>query len=222
MTESKGLFDETRPPRRGALDARTAHPVFQFAQSQLQERLAEITQSFASIIDHIPTQADRGPFNLVTSCLEFQAINDLSGTLQEIHRHLSPQGLFLGAMIGGASLHELRSCLMEAEIALAGGASPRVAPMVAKEDMANLLARAGFALPVLDHETLTLCYDNLYDLMGDLRSCGCTNALVARARSFTSRHLFEVTQELYVSRFPAQGGGITATIEILFLHGWKS
>ena len=99
-------------------------------------------------------------FDLVVSALSLQGVNDLPGALLQIRRALKPDGLFLGCLVGGRSLTELREAFAAAEAETLGGASPRVAPFADVRDMGGLLQRAGFALPVADVETLTLRYDH--------------------------------------------------------------
>ena len=89
-------------------------------------------------------------FDLAVSVLSLQTVNDLPGALIQIRRILKPDGLFLGCLLGGASLTELRSALGAAESELYGGISPRVAPFADVREMGGLLQRAGLALPVAD------------------------------------------------------------------------
>src|SRR3546814_1054367 len=97
-------------------------------------------------------------FDLVVALLNLHWGNDLPGALIQIRQALKPDGLFLGAMLGGATLTELRQSWLAAEAELEGGASPRISPMAETLDGAALLQRAGFALPVADKEELTVTY----------------------------------------------------------------
>ena len=128
-------------------------------------------------------------FDLVLSNLSLHWVNDLPGCLLQVRRILKADGLFLARMLGGASLAELRQSLLQAELGLSGGASPRVSPMAELGDAAGLLHRAGFALPVTDGDLLTVTYEDAFRLMADLRGMGETNATAARERRFTSRRL---------------------------------
>jgi SAM-dependent methyltransferase len=159
-------------------------------------------------------------FDLVVSALALHLVNDLPGALIQLRRALKPDGLFLGAVLGGASLQELREALAIAETEIAGGVSPRVAPFADIRDMGALLQRAGFALPVTDSESLTVRYDTLFALMKDLRAMGAGNTLHERARKPTSRRLFLRAAEIYAERFADADRRIRATFEILFLSGW--
>lgn len=159
-------------------------------------------------------------FDLVIALLNLHWINDLPGALIQIRQALKPDGLFLGAMFGGATLSELRQCWLAAEAELEGGASPRVSPMAETLDGAALLQRAGFALPVADNEKLTVTYADAFRLMRDLRGMGETNATAGRRRSFTRRATLFRMAELYQQRFAGPDGRIPATFEIVMLTGW--
>ena len=89
-------------------------------------------------------------FGLVMSVLALHWVNDLPGALIQIRHVLKPDGLFLAALLGGETLAELRTALMEAELAEEGGASPRVSPFADVRAAGGLLQRAGFALPMVD------------------------------------------------------------------------
>jgi SAM-dependent methyltransferase len=159
-------------------------------------------------------------FDLAVSALALQDVNDLPGALSQIRRTLKPDGLFLGCLIGGASLRELRAALAEAESEIAGGVSPRIAPFADLRDMGGLLQRAGFALPVTDVETLTVRYPHLFALLADLRAMGATNALVERLRRPARRALFLRAAEIYARDNADADGRLRATFEIVFLSGW--
>jgi hypothetical protein len=133
---------------------------------------------------------------------------------------LRPDGLFLGCLLGGTSLHELRTVLAVAETELCGGISPRVAPFADVRELGGLLQRAGFALPVADSETVTVRYASLFDLMADLRAMGATNALVARLRKPSAKGFFMRAAEVYAQRFADPDGRLRATFEMIFLSGW--
>lgn len=161
-----------------------------------------------------------GIFDLVVSNMSLHWVNDLPGALIQIRRSLKPDGLFLAAIPGGGTLGELRSALTEAETEVTGGASPRVAPFVDLRDAGALLQRAGFALPVVDGDTVTVRYENALRLMADLRGMGETNALAAMPRHFTPRQVLLRAAEIYQSRHAGPDGRIPATFQIIYLTGW--
>jgi NADH dehydrogenase [ubiquinone] 1 alpha subcomplex assembly factor 5 len=175
----------------------------------------------------IPTAADPellpfrdASFDLAVSALALHWVADLPGALIQLRRALEPDGLFIGAMLGGATLKELRTALIEGELVEEGGASPRVSPTVDLSDAAALLQRAGFAMPVADADTISVTYPDALALMHDLRAMGETNALSARRRASLRRSTLARAVALYGEQFGLPDGRIPASFEILFLTGW--
>ncbi len=159
-------------------------------------------------------------FDLAVSALALHNVNDLPGALGQIRGTLRPDGLFLGCLLGGQSLNELRKALAEAEAEIAGGTSPRVAPFADVRDMGALLQRAGFALPVADVEPLRVRYAHMFALAADLRAMGATNTLVERLRQPAKRQLFVRAAEIYARDYADPDGRVRATFELIFLSGW--
>ena len=168
-----------------------------------------------------PLPFNPGSFDLVLSCLQGHWVNDFPAYLKNIYNCLSGESLFLGALWGGRTLWELRESLMQAELSLKGGASPRIAPMLHPADAPTLLGRGGFSMPVVDTDIITVAYPSVTALMKDLRGMGETNALFDRLKTFTSRSLFEKTEEIYREVFLQPNQTIVATFELIFLTGWK-
>ena len=57
---------------------------------------------------------------------------------------LKPDGVFIGAVVGGETLFELRCWLQLAEPEREGGFSPHIPPYTAVSDLGNLMGQAGF------------------------------------------------------------------------------
>lgn len=159
-------------------------------------------------------------FDLVVSGLTLHLVNDLPGALLQIRQSLKPDGLLLAALLGGATLTELRQVFAEAETEVSGGASPRVAPFADVRDLGSLMQRAGFALPVVDADTVTVSYPSALHLMRDLRAMGASNVLIERRKVPLARAVLMRTVELYAERFSRPDGRVTATFEIITLTGW--
>ena len=161
-----------------------------------------------------------GSLDLVVSALALQFVNDLPGTLIQIRRALKPDGLLLTALIGGDSLIELREAFAQAESEIEGGLSPRVAPFADLRELGALMQRAGFALPVVDSDRLTVRYDSPFALMRDLRAMGATNILSERRRVPLKRKTLQRMAQIYAERFADPDGRMRATFEIAWLSGW--
>jgi NADH dehydrogenase [ubiquinone] 1 alpha subcomplex assembly factor 5 len=159
-------------------------------------------------------------FDLVLSAMSLHWVNDLPGTLIQIARILRPDGLFLGALLGGSTLWQLRQALQSAESEIEGGLSARVSPFADLRDAAGLLQRAGFAMPVADGETIDVEYANALALMRDVRAMGESNAVAGRRRGLARRATLVRAAEIYDQRFAAPSGRVSASFEVLYLHGW--
>jgi SAM-dependent methyltransferase len=207
---------------------------------EIQERLSEVNKALISpaIVSGWPEVWSGGGFDatvctdadllalqpqahdLVIDALTLHWANDPVGRLVQARRALRPDGLFVAALFGGQTLHELRASLKEAEARVSGGLSPRVAPMAEIRDLGALLQRAGFTLPVADCINLTVSYESPWHLMRDLRAMGETNALANRLRRPTGRAVLNEAARIYTENFPHGGGRIAATFEIILLTGW--
>lgn len=165
--------------------------------------------------DRLPF-ADAG-FDLVVSIGGLATVSDLPGALAQIRRVLRPDGLFVGAFVGGMTLVELRASLLGAEAEVTGGAAARLAPMVEASAAGGLLQRAGFAMPVADVERLTVRYNSLFCLLDDLTTMGARSVLASR------QPLRRDVLSEAAARFAAMAGpdGKTGvTVEVLHLAGW--
>src|SRR5450631_2367924 len=183
-------------------------------------KVATIVAADSVTIDEEALPFADGSLDLVVSALSLQFVNDLPGTLIQIRRALKADGLLLAALIGGDSLIELREAFAEAESEIEGGVSPRVAPFADVRELGGLLQRAGFALPVVDSDRLTVRYATVFALMRDLRRMGATNMLSERRRRPLRRATLQRMTEIYAQRFADSDGRLRASFEIVWLSGW--
>jgi SAM-dependent methyltransferase len=216
--------------------------LFAVADEGLADRLATVTRRFgrglcigAAVPDALrdfaqdwtAAELDQAEYlavapqsiDLAVSLFSLQAVNDLPGALVQIRRALKPDGLFVGALFGGATLQELRDSFAHAELESLGGVSPRISPFGDVRDMGHLLQRAGFALPVADVERSLVRYGDFMRLAADLRAHGQTNVMTERSRKFLRRDTLAALKSHY-ARHHAADGKLNATFEIVYLTGW--
>lgn len=207
-------------PFADVLDLGGPRPVWPAGDGVIRAALAAGSQEPAGRLvvadeDRLPF-AD-GSFDLVVAAGSLATIYDLPGALAGIRRVLRPDGLFMASFVGGMSLVELRTCLLEAEAAITGGAGRHTAPMVEAAQAAGLLARAGFMMPVADVDRVRLRYGNLFSLFDDLAAMGARSVLSAR------RPLRRDVLMQAAARFAAMAdadGKTGVTIEMLHVAGW--
>lgn len=217
--------------RQRANNIKTDHRfLFKHCQESLEDRLHDIKHDFSSRVDlkkSLTNLADDVPFSLqkldhdlIISHLNLHWINDLPGRLFQIRQHLKPDGVFLASMFGGETLYELRQSLMVVELEMFGGVSPRVSPMVDMRDMGALLQRAGFNLPVVDHDVVRVTYDHIFSLIADLRGMGQNNAILNRSTRHMGREFWARVNDHYQTNFANEKGRLIATFEVIYLIGW--
>lgn len=156
-------------------------------------------------------------FDLVMAVGTLDSIDDLPGALVLLHRILRPEGLFLAALAGAGSLPRLRAAMLAAD-AVAGGAAARVHPAIDVRTAGDLLARAGFTLPVADVGGIDVSYAALPTLIADLRSHAATNMLERRSRVPLGRQALAAACASFASDAP--NGRTIERVEMLYLSGW--
>lgn len=160
----------------------------------------------------------------IMSCLSLHWVNDLPGTLVQIKNALKPDGVFIGAMFGGDTLFELRTALQLAEQERQGGISARVSPMTDCRSMSSLINRAGFSIPTVDIDEVTVHYPSMFELIDDLRWMGESNAIMNR-RPFLRRDTLlaaaSIYEALYAKTDKEKGTSIPATFQVIYFIGWK-
>ena len=174
-------------------------------------------------LDEEDIAVEPGRYDLVTSALSLHWVNDLPGTLIQIRQALKPDGLFLGCLFGAGTLAELRTSFLEAETELTGGAGARISPLPGLQDMAGLMQRAGFALPVVDLETVTVRYGDPFKLLNDIKGMGEQAAFAPNEklpRRPLSRRLLARMAEIYAERFADEDGRLRASFNVIWLSGW--
>ncbi len=159
-------------------------------------------------------------YDAVLSQLVLHNLNDPAVMLQQYFFALQPDGVFVGCVLGGDSLQELRDVLAEAEQEMYGGVSPRVHPMLAVQDMAGLLQTTGFALPVADVDRVIVTYTDLKTLLADLRGLGQSNVLRRRRMQPVGKRFWQRVERLYHERYSDARGRLIVTLDVIYLLGW--
>jgi SAM-dependent methyltransferase len=212
-TFSRALVLGSADPRiAAALRARGIHVVS-----------ADASFAAARAAGGVQCDEDRLPFadasfDLIVSAGVLDSVNDLPGALVLARRALRPDGLFVAGFVGAGSLPRLRAAMLAADLAGTRGVAPRIHPQIDVRGAGDLLARAGFTLPVADGETLDVRYGGLGALLADLRFGGLGGVLAdAPAR------LSAMQAAAAYAAFAAQAdpdGRITETFALVHLIGW--
>jgi SAM-dependent methyltransferase len=200
----------------GYLTARLRERGIQVVPADPGRRFAAAAQGEQIEEDRLPF--GDGAFDLVVSVGALDTVNDLPGALLLVRRALRPDGLFLGTFLGAGSLPRLRSAMLAADAA-EGGAAPRIHPQIDVRAAGDLLARAGFALPVADSWGVDIRFPHLMALVRDLRAVAGTNILANRSR----RPIGRAGLAAAIADFAAEagaGGKTAERFEVVQMLGW--
>ena len=172
-----GTPDPEWPERleRFATKVQSADPGRGFAEA------AQGIQADADLIDF-----PEASFDLCVALGTLDTVSDLAGALLRLRYVMRPDSLLIGAIAGGDTLPQLRAAMRAAD-AVSGIATPRVHPRIEAASLGQLLAAAGFWMPVVDVDRVKVSYRALRDLVRDLRAMGMTNVLSQRARTPLTR-----------------------------------
>lgn len=157
--------------------------------------------------------------DLIVSFWGLHHVNDLPGALLQIRHALRPDGVFLAALPGNDNLSSLRTAFLETESAMLGGAQPHIHPFADLRDLAGLMQRAGFALPVADSDVVDVRYGTPLTLLRDLRGMGESNILTARTKAPLRRDVLAAAMAHFAAA-NQDGDKTLAQFEICYLTGF--
>ena len=211
---------------------------------EMSREMLNSSQSHSHSLSHVEfKQGDESnlpwkenTFDAVVSNCSLHWINDLLGTLIQVKNVLKPDGLFLGCLLGGETLYELRTCLQLAEMERKGGISPHISPMVRDRDMGSLLSRAGFTLTTgiylsfikkhiliqlqVDVDEICVEFPTMFELIQDLQSMGENNALQLDTFPSLSKDVLLSASAIYKEIYGNEHS-IPATFQVIYMIGWK-
>lgn len=160
-------------------------------------------------LEHLPLARDC--MDMVWSSLTLQWV-DIDQAFQEVNRVLRPGGLFLFASLGPDTLMELRAASRD----LDGHA--HVNRFIDMHDVGDALMRAGFANPVMEMERITLTYEDLRGLLGDIKGIGAHTVLEDRRGGLMGKAAWSTLVRNYEGF--RRDGRLPATYEVVYGHAW--
>lgn len=152
--------------------------------------------------------------DMVWSNLALQWCNDLKLTIAEAHRVLRSEGLFMFSTFGPDTLKELRYAFQSVD------QYQHTNRFTDMHDIGDLLVHNGFATPVMDMEYITLTYENVEQVMRDLKMIGAHNVTQGRRRGLMGKKAWRQVVNQYETL--RQAGKLPATFEVIYGHAWKA
>jgi len=150
--------------------------------------------------------------DLVVSSLTLQWCNDFAKAFSELKRVVKPGGCILFTSFGPDALKELRHCWYKVDN------DSYVNSFIDMHHIGDALLKAGFEDPVMDNETITVTYNDVYQIMRDLKTIGAHNVLNGRRHSLTGKNRLQAMIAEYET-FRSEGV-LPMSYEIVYGHAW--
>lgn len=159
------------------------------------------------------TQYEKNSVQLIIALFPLQITLTSDNVLKALHHILSEEGLLLFVDLGPDTLIELRESFSAVDD------HPHVRTFTDMHDVGDWIRALHFSDPVMDRETITLAYDELYLLFQDLKEVGAINIDVERSRGLMGTTKWKAMLSHYAQcktedYFPV-------TLELIYGHGWK-
>lgn len=162
-------------------------------------------------IERLPVAGAR--VGMVWSNLVLQWTNEPQRVFAEMRRVLAPGGLLMFSTFGPDTLRELRTAYGDID------GHTHVNRFIDMHDIGDLLVAGGFADPVMDMEYFTLTYDDVRQLMRELKAIGAHNVTRGRPTALSGKRRLAAVSANY-ERY-RRDGKLPATFEVVYGHAWK-
>lgn len=190
-----------------------AHTVLQQAQQQLRPAWWSWQRPR---VHFICADAARLPLadnsvDLLLSNLMLQWCDDVCAVFTELARVLKPDGILLFSTFGPDTLQELRYSWAQVDT------YSHVNHFIDMHDLGDALLAAGLVDPVMDTDWHIRTYDNVLQLMRELKGIGAHNITHGRQRGLTGKQRFQTMLDTYAT-LKRDDGSLPATYEVVYGH----
>jgi malonyl-CoA O-methyltransferase len=150
--------------------------------------------------------------DLIFSNLMLQWVENLDTVFSECGRILKPNSLFIFSTFGPDTLIELRKSWQEVDEQI------HVNAFVDMHDIGDALIRAGMQNPVMEAEKIVFEYEQVHQLMRDLKKIGAHNVNQGRRKTLTGKSRLNSMLSHYEKL--REEGRLPASYEVVYGHAW--
>ena len=152
-------------------------------------------------------------FDLVFSNLMLHWCNNIERAISEMHRVLRPGGLLLFSALGPDTLYEIRQSWSSID------KNEHVHQFIDMHHLGDYLQNSYFKDSVIDMEFITLTYNDLRQILIDLKNQGTHNIAKNRLKGLTGKQKFDLFIRAYEAQRNAEGY-LPVTYEVIYGIGW--
>lgn len=156
-------------------------------------------------------------FDMVVSNMAYQWSGDITLAFSEARRVLKPGGLFAFSTLGPSTFFELKNCLREAGLTQ----PPHSASFKTYTEVRSSLTApgeagcAGLDIIAMDCRNLVRTYRDMWDLLKKVKRIGAAPRSGQGGDGLGIGTALKRASKIYRGRYPARGGGVTATYELI-------
>lgn len=154
-------------------------------------------------------------FCTVVSSSVYQWVDDLNAAFAEVERILLPGGVFIFALFGEQSLHELRTSHRRALAELQVGRSSHAQRFPSEQEVGRALRDNGLQVRQLFSEFEEDFHADVPTLLRGLKKIGAGNASTRRPPGLASRQVVQRMIDIYTAAFGSPAG-IPATYQVVY------
>lgn len=199
-------------PKSTVIGLDIANGMVEYAKSNTKKHLwKQQPRYLCGDMEALPFAANR--FDLIFSNFTLQWSLSLEQSFQEFKRILKPEGALFFSTLGPLTLHELKQSWAQVDN------KSHVNEFMDMHDVGDLLLNTDLYNPVIDMEMITITYNNVSQLLQDLKNTGARNSNRLRNQGLTAKQALAKLHSAY-ERFKLNGV-YPATFEVIYGYALK-
>ena len=172
------------------------------------------------LLDHDEWNLNQKKFDLIISNFYLHLTNNFDHLLKNINNSLNSNGFFIATLPGINCFHEIKNCMIKADIEIYGVAYRRFIELFSIEKITEILKKHNFKIPIIEIEHLELRYKKFSSLLKDIRYLANSNIYYDRKKTFENKIYFRKVEEIFWEQY-SKNKKLLLHLEIIYISGWK-
>ena len=160
-------------------------------------------------------------FDLVISNLYLHNIINKELHFKKLFELLNKNGLLICNFYGEKTMYELTNSLFSTDEKLYGGAFLRIIPNPTMVNISDQLSLSGFKELVSENISFKIYYDNVFEILKDIKGIGENKILISRKKSLMTKNFLNILNQEYKKKF-SEKNRLKLTCDIVSISCWKN